>query len=117
MPNGKRVLIVEDDEAANHALAAILTVTGWTACQARTVAEAVACFGILPDVVLLDLMLPDGDGMTVLHKLRQTGSRARVIVMTGAHREGDSRLWGEGVETVMSKPLDLSTLFFLMAKP
>jgi two-component system response regulator (stage 0 sporulation protein F) len=51
---------------------------------ATTVAEALALLKNGPESVVLDLMLPDGDGVTVLRAVRQMGLAARVVVATGA---------------------------------
>jgi two-component system response regulator TctD len=105
------VLLVEDDEASRRALGAALRRRGCSVCLATTVAEAKGRLrhGLEPDVVLLDLMLPDGDGREVLREVRQRGLDAKVAVCTGvADPECLSGVVAMGPNAVFTKPLDLA---------
>lgn len=86
-----RVLIVDDHEMVREGLGLLLDeaegvlVVG----QAGTVAQAlVHAQALVPDVILLDMVLPDGDGIDVLHALRAAGSQARVVILTSFAEEG-----------------------------
>jgi two-component system response regulator PhoP len=63
------------------------------------------------DAIILDLMLPKIDGLTVLSRLRETGSRVPVLVLT-ARDEKDSivRLLNAGADDYLTKPFDLGEL-------
>src|ERR1700743_1205105 len=77
------VLIVEDEPALLRALRIDLRARGYEVLTAATGQDALAQASRQPpDVVLLDLGLPDGDGTTVITTLR-TWSRAPVIVLSG----------------------------------
>jgi DNA-binding response OmpR family regulator len=86
-PSPLRVLVVEDDSATNHALELLLQHHGYVVIMATSVEDGVRQVASEPDYVVLDLMLPDGDGMRVLESVREKGLRSRVVVLTGV---GDS---------------------------
>jgi DNA-binding response OmpR family regulator len=80
-----RMMIVEDDPATRRAFGAAFSRSGWVVRTAATVAEALDLLGRgpEPDGMILDLILPDGDGLDVLRRVRDAGLRARVAVCTG----------------------------------
>jgi two-component system OmpR family response regulator len=84
---GRRVLVVEDHEATRNLLRALFRRVGWEVSAAATVADALALLAQPPppDGLVLDLMLPDGDGVVVLRKVRTDGLPTRVAVCTGTH--------------------------------
>jgi two-component system OmpR family response regulator len=80
------LVIVEDDPGACRALATFFSRCGWTVRTGGSVAEAVRLLDLdpKPDALILDLMLPDGNGETVLRKVREAGLPTRVTVYTGS---------------------------------
>jgi DNA-binding response OmpR family regulator len=69
---GRSVLLVEDEPSIATPFASALNRSGFTTTVARTGAQAMALVGELqPDVVLLDLALPDGDGRDICRRLRE----------------------------------------------
>jgi DNA-binding NtrC family response regulator len=85
MPQSKgRVLIVEDEVQVAAMLEAVVTALGYTTRAAATGTEAM---GIMPefrpDVVLLDIGLPDVRGEIMLDRLRTTDPRLPVVMVTG----------------------------------
>jgi DNA-binding NarL/FixJ family response regulator len=80
-----RVLVVDDHQVVRQGLRTFLdvqddiAVVGEAAGGAACVAEAER---LRPDVILLDLRMPDGDGVRALRDLRERGNRARVLVVT-----------------------------------
>jgi len=91
------VLVIEDDAALATALEATLKAAGYRPVRARTAAEGLRWFNhYAPDVVLLDLGLPDRDGLTVLAELRERGSTTPVVVLSA-----------RGAEAVKVQALDL----------
>jgi CheY-like chemotaxis protein len=79
--SGETVLIVEDDDSLRVALADALATLGYEIIEAGTGAEALAlATRRTPDLVLLDLGLPDLDGLFVARKLQEKPQTARIIV-------------------------------------
>ena len=81
-----RLLVVEDDVPTRDALCDYYSRMGWQISEAGTVAEGLTKLDIEPEpcFLILDLMLPDGDGITVLEAVRQKGLRTLVAVCTGS---------------------------------
>jgi two-component system KDP operon response regulator KdpE len=74
-----RLLIVEDHHDIRAALRRLLVHRGWQVLEAASIAEGLALLDPPPDCIILDLMLPDGDGETVLRKVRAEGLPIRVV--------------------------------------
>lgn len=109
-----RVLVVEDDEGIASGLRAHLARQGWAVDVCDSVAAGWAALCAEPfDLVLLDLGLPDGDGSTLLQRLRQgsptcaTDVATPVLIMT-ARDEVASRIAGLdlGADDYLTKPFD-----------
>lgn len=105
------VLIVEDDQQASYTLEqAVNQHPQFTVCAAAETAEETRqCLAQNPDLILLDITLPDGDGMTLLREIRQQNIGASVI-MTTAERESSTvaQAIQFGVNDYLVKPLRLS---------
>ncbi len=105
----RRMLVVDDDLISCRALQGIFRRKGWQVAVAATVNEALDLLDPPPDCVVLDLMLPDGDGETVLRRVREENLPSRVIVTTGCE---DSRrlcaLASLQPEALLRKPIDLT---------
>ena len=110
---GVRVLLVEDHEDNRVATAEILRHEGATVLEAAGGAEALRALAEQPDLILLDLMLPDLDGVEVLRRIRAQppASLRAVVVLTGdsASRrvEEITRL---GADALIAKPVDPDVL-------
>jgi DNA-binding response OmpR family regulator len=105
------VLLVEDDPTTVSALRRLLSSRGYDPTIATSLAEARALVDQSHDVVILDLMLPDGDGAGLLRHVRAAGLPARVVVTTGIddpHRLADVRRLGPAA--LLRKPVDLDGL-------
>jgi len=78
------VLIVDDDPAFGLAAAEMLADRGYCVlARVTTAAEALAkCEQLDPDAVLLDVRLPDGDGVTLAQRLRAGSDRLRILLMS-----------------------------------
>lgn len=81
---GGRVLIVEDNLAMLYALRAQFAACGWEVSEAKTVVGAMAQLDPVPDWIVLDLWLADGDGEDVLRHVRRSGIASRVAVISAA---------------------------------
>jgi DNA-binding response OmpR family regulator len=110
-PRG-RVLIVEDGRDLALGLQANLEVEGHAAAVAHTGADALrAAAARPPDVVLLDLMLPDMDGYEVLARLRGAGHDMPVLILTARGEEVDKvRGFRAGADDYLTKPFGVMEL-------
>ena len=109
-----RALLVEDDLGSRTAMARILEMLGYDVTGVTTVAEGIKAVEHLPDCLILDLMLPDGNGMEILRHIRQQALPIRVAVLTGADRpmiEDARRL---APDALFTKPVDLTKLLSWM---
>jgi two-component system response regulator RegX3 len=107
----RTILLVEDEEAISEPLAAALGREGFEAVVAGTAARGLELFASRsPDLVLLDVMLPDGDGRDVLRHIRET-SRTPVIMLTARGEEMDRVLGLElGADDYVTKPFGAAEL-------
>ncbi|MEQ1813052.1 MAG: response regulator [Candidatus Nitrotoga sp.] len=82
----KKIMIVEDEAPLRNAIADILAFEGFTVFQAKNGQEGLdMALAQHPDLILLDLMMPVMDGLTMLEKLRtepEYGAHAAVILLT-----------------------------------
>lgn len=104
-----RVLVVEDDASSRRALTLLLKLRGFHATYATTRAEALASLPEGPLCVLLDLMLPDGNGADVLRHIRRHQLPIRVAVTSGA-ANWESLLDDVRPDAFFAKPLDFERL-------
>ncbi len=98
----RRVLVVDDEREIRSVLRAYLEAEGHLVVEAATGAEALrralATDGSAPDVVLLDIGLPDLDGLEVLRTLRRS-SDVYVILVTARAEEVDTLIGLNGLVT------------------
>jgi DNA-binding response OmpR family regulator len=109
-----RVLVVEDDDRVAGALCDLLGRHGFATLRAGGVAQALAVLDDGVDVVLLDLMLPDGDGFDLCARIR--AARDVPILMTTARSELRWRVHGLhlGADDFLVKPYDARELIARM---
>ena len=107
----RTILLIEDEGAISEPLAAALGREGFDAIVADTAAKGLELFDSrLPDLVLLDVMLPDGDGRDVLRRIRET-SRTPVVMLTARGEEMDRVLGLElGADDYVTKPFSAAEL-------
>ena len=107
---GRRVLVVDDNEDAAASLAALLRMSGYQVFMAPDGREALRqASAHPPDVILLDIGLPDLDGCEVARRLRMTPGleRTRLVAMTGYAQEEHRRATQEaGFDAHLVKPVD-----------
>ena len=100
-----RILIVDDEAALQNMVKEILTQAGYETASALTCAQALEQFrAAAPDAVLLDVNLPDGDGFSLLGKLRE--NRDVPVLFLSARDEDADRLQGLGLgaDDYITKP-------------
>lgn len=82
----RTILLIEDEEDAGRPLSAIVGLRGWRVVWAKTLREGFEQLAIAkPDRIILDLMLPDGDGGELLRHIRRFKIETRVLVVTGEY--------------------------------
>jgi len=107
-----RVMVVEDDKTMAAALAKGITEDGYTVTSCGTAAESLRLIEYEPpDLVILDLGLPDRSGLEVLQSFRARGSRTPVIILTARDTVRD-RVKGldAGADDYLIKPFAFAEL-------
>ncbi len=107
-----KLLLIEDESALSEALIVMLRAEGFAVDPVASLGSADTAIRIsLYDAVLLDLYLPDGDGMDWLGKLRARGNTTPVIIMTARDQVSD-RIAGlqRGADDYLVKPFDVQEL-------
>jgi two-component system, cell cycle response regulator DivK len=109
-----QVLIVEDNERSMKLFRDVLEVTGYRTLQASTAAQAIELARQhLPDVVLMDVRLPDVDGVEALRRIRTDARTAflPVVAVTAQAMDGDGeRFLRAGFDAYLPKPVDVTEL-------
>ena len=106
-----RVLVVEDDREIRSLMQSSLSVEGFEVQTAVTVSEAKALLQHLtPDVVLLDLGLPDGDGIDLVREVRKRHTLP-ILVVSARHQEAQKiALLDAGADDYLTKPFSVAEL-------
>ena len=109
---GHLVLVVEDEKSMRRFIAASLGTQGYQVAEAENGRTALTLMASQPpDVVILDLGLPDMDGMEVLNEFR-TWSQAPVIVLSAREKERDKvQALDQGADDYLAKPFGVQELF------
>lgn len=113
-----KILVIDDDVSISETLELYLTEEGYDVVTAHTGTEGLNQFvKHLPDVVILDIRLPDIDGFTVLEDLREENENVKVIMIT-AHHDMDStiRAMKEGAFDYIHKPINVDELDIAIKK-
>jgi DNA-binding NtrC family response regulator len=115
---GARILIVDDTESIRESVNSTLLACGAECVNASSIAEAL---NILENqfftAAVVDMMLPDGNGMQVIEQCKKTEQSIPVVVITGyGDREMAFTLENAGIGTVITKPFTRSQLRFTLCK-
>jgi two-component system OmpR family response regulator len=108
-PNGSRILVVDDEPSITDAVATVLRYEGFDvreACTGRDALDTAAAFR--PDLLVLDVLLPDLDGLAVTTRLRNRGQRVAVLLLTACDATED-KIAGltAGADDYVTKPFNL----------
>lgn len=110
-----RVLVVDDDVAIRRVVATGLTARGYEVVEAATSVDGLAAAAVdRPELIILDLGLPDGDGIDVCRRVREF-SRVPIIVLsveTSDHRKIDAL--DAGADDFVTKPFSMPELLARM---
>lgn len=106
------VLVVDDDQQMRRFLRTVLVGQGHAVVEADTVAAGIdEMRRSRPDVILLDLGLPDGDGLTVLAAMSPDEPRIPVVVLSARGQEGDKVIaLDTGADDYLTKPFGAGEL-------
>jgi len=111
---GERVLVVEDNEKNMKLFRDVLQAKGYRTLEATTGSRAVELAAEhSPDLVLMDIQLPDIDGVEALGRLRADARTASlpVLALTAQAMQGDrERFLAAGFDGYLSKPLNIAEL-------
>jgi two-component system, OmpR family, response regulator MprA len=105
-PGARRVLIAEDDRAVRHSLERTLRLEGLAVEAVPNGREAVdACAACPPDLLILDVMMPEMDGLTACRAVRSRTAELPILMLTARHEVGD-RVAGleAGADDYLVKP-------------
>ncbi len=106
-----KVLVVDDEAAIRRLLRNTLQVNDYRVFEAGTVAEALALSAShQPDVILLDLGLPDGDGLSVIEAVRQRSAVPIIVLSSRNDDSGKVRALDAGADDYVTKPFSVDEL-------
>ena len=107
----EKILIVEDEKSIAHFISTILTTNGYETILAKTGTEAMTMLSShCPDLVILDLGLPDMDGIEVLRSLRGWSSLPVVVVSARTHENDKVEALDLGADDYLTKPFGTAEL-------
>lgn len=113
-----KVLLVENNEDNLQILADYLTFKGYVVEAARNGREALECAAVAePDVILMDIQMPEMDGLEAIRHLRQMAATVHtpIIAVTALVMPGDrERCMAAGANHYISKPISLSEMLDLL---
>lgn len=102
----KLIYITEDHDVIRNGVVQYLTISGYEAVGQKNIGEAKAAFAErVPDLLIQDVMLPDGDGFSFVKEIKQRYPHLPVIFLTARTEESDRILGFElGADDYISKP-------------
>lgn len=116
----RTILVIEDNEQNMYLCNFILTSHGYTVLQARTGTEGIAAvLKHRPDLVILDIQLPEMDGYAVAHELKNNTETKNIpiIAVTSYAMAGDrERILEAGCAGYIEKPIDPETFIYEVEK-
>ena len=112
MAQQRTLLVVDDDADLREALAEQLELEGFRVVQAPTASAGFeAAQATRPDLLILDVDLPDGDGRDLCRRLREAGTAAPILMLTAAAEDADTiRGLDSGADDYVLKPFRFAVL-------
>ena len=109
--SGARLLVVEDDEPTRHAVAVNLDGNGYLVDEAGNAREAFARWdAVRPDAIVLDLGLPDQDGLTVIRRVRREATTPILILSARGLETDKVAALDAGADDYVTKPFAMDEL-------
>jgi DNA-binding NtrC family response regulator len=114
----RKILIVEDDEKVLNFLARLLSTKGYSTVKADRGSQAIHLASIArPDMVILDLSLPDCSGIEVLGQLKAMDEAIQVVILTGYGSQKAVRDAMElGAFDFLTKPFEVGELYAVIQR-
>ena len=107
----EKILVVEDEKSIAHFISSVLSANGYEAMQARSGSEALSMISShCPDLIILDLGLPDMDGLEILRQLRNWSSLPVVVVSARSHEKDKVEALDLGADDYLTKPFGTDEL-------
>ena len=107
----EKILVVEDEKSIAHFISTVLTSNGYEAMQAASGTEALSMISShCPDLIILDLGLPDMDGLEILRQLRSWSSLPVVVVSARSHERDKVDALDLGADDYLTKPFGTDEL-------
>ena len=107
----EKILVVEDEQSIAHFISTVLNNNGYEAMRARTGQEAQFMVSShCPDLIILDLGLPDIDGLEVLRQLRSWSTLPVVVVSARTHERDKVEALDMGADDYLTKPFGTEEL-------
>ena len=104
----EKILLIEDERTIRGFMQAILTANGYDVLMAGTGAMANTMISShCPDLIILDLGLPDMDGMTILRSVREWSKVPILVVSARSHERDKVEALDAGADDYLTKPLSL----------
>ena len=111
-----QILLVDDEEGVRFAVGSFLATNGYDVLEAGSCREAEAALQrSIPDAVLLDYRLPDGNAFDLLRRIKEAGLRVPVVILT-AHGSIELAVQAmrEGAEQFLTKPVELPAILVIL---
>ena len=109
----QKVLIIDDDAHLRESLAEVLDLEGFTCFEAGNAKNGIdSAKKNNPDVVILDIQLPDSSGFQICQELRKMSREFVLIMMTGRFLSAEEKTQGFslGADEYLTKPFDIAEL-------
>ena len=112
----KRILVVDDNRDATEIIQTILVANGYTVCVAHSGIDALAQVDVqAPDLIVLDIMMPNMNGMEVLGHLKERTDTAHIPVIMCTAKVQDADLldgYRSGADYYLTKPFTAAQLMY-----
>src|SRR5579872_1265201 len=117
--DGTRILVVDDNDALRYSIRRALQEAGYNVTEARTGSEAIALASESPDLITLDVNLPDMDGFSVCRQLKAAPQTSHIPILhvSSTFTDPESRVHGlqGGADAYLAEPIDRSELVATVA--
>ena len=109
----QKILIIDDDTQLRESLAEVMELEGFTCCEAGNAKAGIASAKKnKPEVVIMDIQLPDSSGFQICQELRKYSKDFVLIMMTGRFLSAEEKTQGFslGADEYITKPFDIQEL-------